>query len=154
MHNGNLKLRTSQAGIDLVKEYEGLRLTVYKDSAGKPTIGYGHLIKPGENFSTGISAKKAELMLANDLLATEDSVQRLVNLPLTQGQFDALVSLVFNIGAGQLQKSTLLRKLDTGDLAGAAEEFLRWNKAGGKVVEGLRRRRIAEKKMFTGESDS
>ncbi len=154
MHNGNLKLRTSQAGIDLIKGYEGLRLRVYRDSGGLPTVGYGHLIKPGEDFHTGISAKKAELMLAADLLATEDAVKRLVNVPMNQNQYDALVSLVFNIGAGQLQKSTLLRKLNAGDLAGAAKEFLRWNKAGGKVVEGLRRRRIAEKKMFTGESDS
>ncbi|CAK0760751.1 lysozyme [Gammaproteobacteria bacterium] len=151
MRNANLSLRTSQAGIGLVKEYEGLRLNVYKDSAGKPTIGYGHLIKPGENFDTGISAKKAELMLANDLLATEDSVKRIVNVPLTQGQFDALVSLVFNIGAGEFQRSTLLRRLNAGDLAGAAEEFLRWNKSGGKVIEGLRRRRVAERVVFLGE---
>ena len=73
-----------------------------------------------------------------------------VNVPLTQGQFDALVSLVFNIGAGQLQRSTLLRKLNAGDLAEAAEEFLRWNKSSGKVAEGLRRRRVAEMRVFGG----
>ncbi|CAK0771902.1 lysozyme [Gammaproteobacteria bacterium] len=134
----------------MVKEYEGLRLNVYKDSAGKPTIGYGHLIKPGENFDTGISAKKAELMLAADLLASEDAVKKWVNVALSQGQFDALVSLVFNIGAAQFQKSTLLRKLNAGNLAGAAEEFLRWNKADGKVAEGLVRRRVAERGMFVG----
>jgi len=148
MHNANLKLRISQAGIDLVRQYEGLRLTVYKDSAGRPTIGYGHLIKPGENFHTGITEKKAELMLASDLIATEDAVKRLVNVMLIQGQFDALVSLVFNIGAGQFQKSTLLRKLNAGDLAGATDEFIRWNKAGGRVAEGLQRRRVEEREVF------
>ena len=90
-------------------------------------------------------------MLTDDLLATEDAVKRLVNVPLTQGQFDALVSLTFNIGVAQFQKSTLLRKLNAGDLAGAAEEFLRWNKAGGKVAEGLVRRRVAEKGRFVGK---
>ena len=149
MHNGNLKLRTSQAGIDLVKGYEGLRLSVYRDAAGLPTVGYGHLIKPGEDFSTGISAKKAELMLEVDLVATEDAVKKWVNVALTQGQFDALVSLVFNIGAENLMKSTLLRKLNAGDVAGAAEEILKWDRAGGKVVEGLRLRRVAEREKFS-----
>ncbi|CAK0765332.1 lysozyme [Gammaproteobacteria bacterium] len=148
MHSGNLKLRTSQVGIDLVKGYEGLRLRVYRDAAGLSTIGYGHLIKPGENFSGGISAKKAELMLVNDLLATEDSVKKWVNVALTQGQFDALVSFVFNVGAGSFKKSTLLRKLNAGDVAGAAEEFGKWDKADGKVAEGLRRRRVAEMEVF------
>ena len=76
MHNGNLKLRTSQAGIDLIKGYEGLRLRVYRDSGGLPTVGYGHLIKPGENFSGGISGKKADLMLEVDLVTAEDAVKK------------------------------------------------------------------------------
>ncbi|CAK0778032.1 lysozyme [Gammaproteobacteria bacterium] len=152
MHNANLELRISQAGIELVKSFEGLRLTVYKDSAGKPTIGYGHLIKSGENFAAGITEKQAELMLVADLVSAEEVVKRWVNVALTQGQFDALVSLVFNIGAGNLMKSTLLKKLNAGDVIGAADEFLRWNKAGGKVVEGLWRRRAAERGMFVGKA--
>ncbi|CAK0744541.1 lysozyme [Gammaproteobacteria bacterium] len=148
MHNANLELKISQAGIELVKQFEGLRLKVYKDAAGLPTIGYGHLIKPGEKFAAGITEKQAELMLVGDLVSAQEAVRKWVNVALTQGQFDALVSLVFNFGAGNFRKSTLLKKLNAGDFAGVADEFLRWNKAGGKVAEGLRRRRMAEKSMF------
>ncbi len=150
MHNENLKLRNSQAGIELIKEYEGLRLKVYKDSAGLPTIGYGHLIKPGENFAAGITEKQAEQMLVVDLVTAEDAVKKWVSVALSKGQFDALVSLVFNIGVGSFRKSTLLRKLIAGDVAGAAAEILKWDKVGGRVVEGLVRRWVAERKLFVG----
>ncbi|CAK0764642.1 lysozyme [Gammaproteobacteria bacterium] len=151
MHNANLELRISQDGIELIKRFEGLRLRVYKDVARLPTTGYGHLIKSGEHFAAGITEKQAEQMLVGDLVSAQDAVKKWVKVALTQGQFDALVSFVFNVGEGNLMKSTLLRKLNDGEVAGAAEELLKWDKAGGKVVEGLVRRRVAESKRFVGD---
>ncbi|CAK0768518.1 lysozyme [Gammaproteobacteria bacterium] len=150
MHNANLKLRTSQAGIELIKRFEGLRLRVYRDAAGLLTVGYGHLLKPGEKFAAGITEKQAELILVADLVSSEEAVRKWVDVALTQGQFDALVSFVFNVGVGSFRGSTLLRKLNAGDVAEAAGEFGRWNKAGGKVVEGLVRRRVVEREVFEG----
>ncbi|CAK0780159.1 lysozyme [Gammaproteobacteria bacterium] len=86
MNNDNAKLRISQAGINLVKEYEGLRLRVYRDAAGLPTVGYGHLIKPGENFTAGITEKQAELMLVADLAAAEEAVRKWVDVPCWCGK--------------------------------------------------------------------
>ncbi len=140
-------MRTSDAGVALVQGYEGLRLTAYRDSVGVLTIGYGHT---GADVKQGmtITRDEAERLLRDDLHDAETAVEKAVRVPMTQGQFDALVSFVFNLGAGRLQTSTLLRKLNDRNYIGAADEFPRWNKAGGEVLAGLTARRGAERALF------
>ncbi|AYQ11336.1 lysozyme [Escherichia coli] len=144
-------MQTSEKGIALIKEFEGCRLTAYRDSVGVWTIGYGWT-QPvdGKPIRAGMTIKQetAERLLKTGLVSYESDVSRLVKVGLTQGQFDALVSFTYNLGARSLSTSTLLRKLNAGDYAGAADEFLRWNKAGGKVLNGLTRRREAERTLF------
>lgn len=140
-------MKISQKGIDLVKSFEGLELKAYKDSVGVATIGYG---STGSHVSMGmtITKEQAEQLLKKDLERFEKGVSELVKVPLNQTQFDALVSFSFNLGLGNLKSSTLLKKLNTSDYNGAADEILRWNRAGGKVLAGLTRRRIAERDLF------
>lgn len=140
-------MKTSPKGISLIKEFEGLSLDAYLCSAGVMTIGYGHT--GGVQKGDRITEKKAEELLQDDLKKFENGVLRLVRVPLNQNQFDALVSFAFNLGVGNLGKSTLLRKLNGGDFAGAATEFVRWNKAGGRELAGLTRRRNAEAELFS-----
>lgn len=144
-------MQTSDKGIALIKQFEGCKLTAYQDSVGVLTIGYGWT-KPvdGKPIRAGmtINQETAERLLKTGLVSYESDVSRLVKVGLTQGQFDALVSFTYNLGARSLSTSTLLRKLNAGDYAGAADEFLRWNKAGGKVLAGLTRRREAERALF------
>ncbi|QGU36177.1 lysozyme [Enterobacter hormaechei] len=144
-------MQTSDKGIALIKEFEGCKLTAYQDSVGVWTIGYGWT-QPvdGKPIRAGMTINKetAERLLKTGLVSYESDVSRLVKVGLTQGQFDALVSFTYNLGARSLSTSTLLRKLNAGDYAGAADEFLRWNKAGGKVLNGLSRRREAERALF------
>ncbi|MCM7078330.1 lysozyme [Enterobacter roggenkampii] len=144
-------MQTSDKGIALLKEFEGCKLTAYQDSVGVWTIGYGWT-QPvdGKPIRAGMTIKQetAERLLKTGLVSYESDVSRLVKVGLTQGQFDALVSLTYNLGARSLSTSTLLRKLNAEDYAGAADEFLRWNKAGGKVLNGLTRRREAERALF------
>lgn len=139
--------RTNQKGVDLIKGFEGLRLSPYKDPVGLLTVGYGHLVKTGEHFGT-LTEAEAETLLRADLHEAESAVERLVKAPLTDNQFAALVSFTFNCGGGNLGKSTLLKKLNAKDYAGASFEFLKWNKAGGRVLAGLVRRRRAEMELF------
>lgn len=143
-------MKISQKGIDLIKSFEGLELKAYKDSIGILTIGYG---STGSHVKQGmtITKEQAEELLKQDVSRFEKGVNDLVKIPLTQNQFDALVSFSFNLGLGNLKSSTLLRKLKAFDYSGAANEFLRWNRAGGKVLNGLTRRRQAEKDMFEGK---
>ncbi|EPC0985435.1 lysozyme [Enterobacter hormaechei] len=144
-------MQTSDKGIALIKQFEGCKLTAYQDSVGIWTIGYGWT-QPvdGKPIRAGMTIKQetAERLLKTGLVSYESDVSRLVKFGLTQGQFDALVSFTYNLGARSLSTSTLLRKLNVGDYAGAADEFLRWNKAGGKVLNGLTRRREAERALF------
>ena len=144
-------MQTSDKGIALIKQFEGCKLTAYQDSVGVWTIGYGwtHPVD-GKPIRAGMTIKQetAERLLKTGLVSYESDVSRLVKVGLTQGQFDALVSFTYNLGARSLSTSTLLRKLKAGDYAGAADEFLRWNKAGGKVLNGLTRRREAERALF------
>ncbi|WP_165464241.1 lysozyme [Enterobacter cloacae] len=144
-------MQTSDKGIALIKQFEGCKLTAYQDSVGVWTIGYGWT-QPvdGKPIRAGMTIKQetAERLLKTGLVSYESDVSRLVKVGLNQGQFDALVSFTYNLGARSLSTSTLLRKLNAGDYAGAAEEFLRWNKAGGKVLNGLTRRRGAERALF------
>ncbi|HBN5447533.1 TPA: lysozyme [Klebsiella oxytoca] len=144
-------MQTSEKGIAMIKQFEGCKLTAYQDSVGIWTIGYGWT-QPvdGKPIRAGMTIKQetAERLLKTGLVSYESDVSRLVKVGVTQGQFDALVSFTYNLGARSLSTSTLLRKLNAGDYAGAADEFLRWNKAGGKVLNGLTRRREAERALF------
>lgn len=140
-------MKISQTGIDLIKSFEGLELKAYQDVVGVWTIGYGSTgphVKPG----MVITPKEAEDLLRKDVSRFEACVDKQVTVPLSQNQFDALVSFAFNLGCGNLASSTLLRKLNVKDYKGASLEFVKWNRAGGKVLAGLTRRREAEKALF------
>ena len=141
----------SDAGIALTKGFEGLRLTAYRDCGGVLTIGYGHT---GPDVAEGmtIDEAQAEVLLRADLQSAVDCVNRAVIPAITQNQFDALVDFCFNVGCGALLNSTLLRKLNAGDFAGAAAQFAVWVHAGGEVVAGLVRRRELEAEMFLSHS--
>ncbi|MFX5276963.1 lysozyme [Acinetobacter baumannii] len=142
---------TSNAGLNLIKGFEGKRLNAYDDGVGVWTIGFGTIKYPnGVRVKKGdtCTEQQAETYLKNDLTKFEVAINKLVKVPLTQNQFDALVSLTYNIGSGAFKNSTLLKKLNKGDYQGAADQFLVWNKAGGKVMKGLVRRREAERALF------
>lgn len=131
----------------LVREFEGCRLTPYQDVVGVLTVGYGHVVPP-EMQDTTITQPWANELLLADLAKSAAAVNRLVKVPVTQNEFDALVSFTFNLGEGHLAGSTLLKLLNAGDKDGAADEFVKWSKAGGKTVAGLLRRRSAERQLF------
>ena len=138
--------RINEAGLELIKDFEGLRLNAYRDAVGVWTIGYGHTSTayPGQRITTA----QATALLRQDVANFEQAVTQAVRVPITENQFAALVSFTYNVGSGALNSSTLLRKLNTGDTFGAANEFLRWNRAGGRVLAGLTRRREAERSLF------
>ena len=146
-------METSQAGVDLIKEFEGFDPQIYKDSAGHETVGYGHKLTKAEKdsgkFKNGITKKEAEDLLKQDLKAAEKAVNDLVKVPLNQNQFDALVSFVFNIGRGNFARSTLLKELNKGNYHAVPSEIQRWNKAGGQVVPGLVNRRKKEAQRWS-----
>ena len=145
-------MQISDAGIRAIQDFEGFSRDRYADSAGLPTIGYGHLIRPHENIPERISQAYAAMLLRQDLAVAEACVNRLVKREISQHQYDALVSFTFNLGCGALAKSTLLKRVNAGDEQGAAAEFLTWVYAGGRKIEGLMNRRVAERAMFTGGS--
>ena len=134
------------AGLALIKEFEGVRLAAYLDSVGVPTIGYGHT--KGVQMGDTCTEEQADQWLREDCADAEDCVNSAVSVPLTQHEFDALVSFVFNLGCGNFRKSTLLRKLLDSDYDGCCLEFRKWDKAGGQTLAGLTRRRYAEAKLF------
>lgn len=144
-------MKTSQRGKDAIAspDYEGIRLKAYPDPAtgAEPwTIGVGHTggVKPGDL----ITHEQAMEFLASDLQKAESAVNNSVRVPITQNQFDSLVSLAFNIGGGAFANSTLVRMLNLGDKLGAANQFTRWNKGNGKILKGLVKRRALERAMF------
>ena len=141
----------SQACIDLVKRFEGCRLTAYADPIGKWTVGYGHT----SNVSKGdaISQEQADAYLEMDLTQAAHAVNEGVRVPLTQGQFDALCCFVFNVGAARWLGSTLRRLCDQGDFAAAAGEFPKWVHAGKNVLGGLVDRRAAELALFQSSQE-
>jgi len=145
-------MKTGTEGLDLIKKFEGLRLKPYLCSAGVPTIGYGStMYADGKKVTLNddaISEQQALELLAKTLGKYEKAVNDYVTVTLTQNEFDALVAFTYNLGAGNLLSSTLLKKLNAGDKAGAANQFDVWNKAGGKVLQGLVNRRAAEKALF------
>lgn len=144
--------KINQAGIDLVKSFEGLKLAPYLDSVKVPTIGYGTTYYEGGKKVTmqdpPITQARAEELLAVHLESFCSGVEKLLKVSVTDNQFAALVSFAYNLGLGALGGSTLMKKLNAGDYAGAALEFEKWNKAGGQVLPGLVRRRQAEKALF------
>ncbi|HUY95663.1 MAG TPA: lysozyme [Terracidiphilus sp.] len=141
-------MRLSPSGFELVMQFEGFRPATYLDSAGLPTIGYGHKLLPGESHPDGVTQDQARDLLARDAAAAAEAVARFVRAPLTQGQFDALVDFVYNLGAARLASSTLLRELNDGNLGAAALQFLKWDHCGGAVISGLKARREAEMRLF------
>lgn len=141
-----MRRRINAAGLALIKEFEGLRLTAYRDPVGVLTIGYGSTgphVRPGMT----ITEAEADALLQRDLERFEKVVAEL-DPKATDNQFAALVSFAFNLGADALRRSTLLRKHIQGDYAGAKAEFARWKYAGGKVLNGLIRRRAAEAELY------
>ncbi len=142
-------MSVSEAGLELIRECEGFRAEAYRDAVGLWTIGYGHTgnVRAGDR----ITRAEGEALLRLDAGCAAESVGRVVAVPLRQGQVDALVSFVFNLGAPALEGSTLLRKLNAGDAAGAAAEFPKWCHAGNAVLPGLVTRRARERALFEGE---
>ena len=146
-----LSRTTSPTGRAAIAAREGNILTAYKDSAGVLTIGVGHTSAAGPPLVAAgmtITAAEADEILSRDLGNVEIALGSAVTVPLSQDEFDALVSLTFNIGTIAFKNSTLLKKLNAGDRVGAADQFLVWNKAGGKVLQGLVNRRQAERAQF------
>jgi GH24 family phage-related lysozyme (muramidase) len=147
---GSSSGKTSQDGVSLIKSFEGLQLTAYRDPVGVLTIGYGTTkgVSPGMK----ITQSQAEAFLKQDLSQFEQAVKDNVKVSLNSDQFDALVSFTYNVGEGALASSTLLRLLNQGDYQGAADQFSRWNKGdGGVELAGLTRRRKAERALFLGQ---
>ena len=141
-------MKTSENGIELIKKFEGFRATPYKDIAGYPTIGYGHLILKGEVFGA-ISSMEADRLLRQDVAdKAEKFVNDLVKVPLTQNEFDALVSFTFNLGGMALKGSTLLKLLNAGQKEKVPGEFLKWDIAGGHPSSSLLQRRQKEAELF------
>lgn len=140
----------SDAGFALTQQFEGCRLNAYQDSVGVWTIGFGHTagVLPGMSCTQ----QQAEEWLKADIHWAENAVNQYVTAALTQGEFDALVDFVFNLGVGNFVHSTLLRLLNSEDYDGAADEFPKWNRAGGKILPGLTARRLAEQEMFKNGS--
>lgn len=146
--DGAPEMKCSEAGIRLIQEFEGMATEPYDDLGGKVSWGYGHLCKTGETPPKSISESDAVALLCADLEVAEACIEGSVDVPLTQSQFDALCSFVFNLGCARFQGSTLLRKLNAGDYAGAQGEFQRWSHIGAREIPGLLRRRLAEAQLF------
>ena len=142
-------MNISEEGLSLIKKFEGLELEAYKCAAGVWTLGYGHTagVQEGDVWSE----EQANEQLKIDMHIYADYINDQVTCPLSQNQFDALVSWVFNLGPTNLRNSTLLKVLNSGDYEGVPAQIKRWNKAGGKVLEGLIRRREAEALLFEGK---
>ena len=132
--------------VDMIKEFEGFRAYPYTCPGGSLTIGYGNAIKPGEYNS--ISKEQAEVLLRKTISVFERGIKKAVKVPLTQNQYDALVSFAYNVGMGAFRRSTLLKKLNAKDYQGAADELLRFTKSNGKVLRGLVKRRERERALF------
>ncbi|MBS1806444.1 MAG: lysozyme [Acidobacteria bacterium] len=147
-------MHISAAGLELLKKSEGFRDRIYSDVAGFRTIGYGHRLTPAESYPDGITHSQAETILAADIAIAEGAVSRLVRVALSQGQFDALVDFVFNLGAGRLASSTLLRYLNAGRYNDAAWQLLAWDHAGSRELSALKLRRESEFNLWSAISPS
>ena len=139
-------MKPSERGLALIRQFEGLRMSAYKDAVGIPTIGYG--TTKGVKMGQTITKDEAERLLLEDAQRFADHVKALVKVPLNQNQTDALVSFVYNVGPAAFGKSTMLKLINQGLLEDAANQFVRWNRAGDQVLAGLTRRRMAERDLF------
>ena len=139
-------MKLGERGTEILKYFEGCKLTAYQDSVGVWTIGYGHT--KGVYDGMTITQDQAEQMLLSELEEYEGYIENMVTVPLTQNQFDALVVWVYNLGPTNFKNSTLLKELNAGNYNAAGQEITRWNKAGGKVLAGLVKRREAEPELF------
>ena len=142
-------MKISQEGLALIKKFEGCELKAYHCAAGVPTIGYGST--HGVTMDMEITQEEADELLMDDVSKFEEAVTRAVKVPLEQNQYDALVSWTFNLGPSNLSSSTMLRVLNEGNYEEVPAQIKRWNKAGGKVLQGLIRRREAEALLFEGK---
>jgi lysozyme len=151
----------TQAGANLIHHFEGClkkdgaHFKAYHCPANVLTIGWGHTNHHGRKFdaATRWTMEECDAAFHEDMAGFEKDVRKLVTVPLTDYQYDALVSFAYNCGAGNLAKSTLLKRVNAGDHAGAAQEFKKWNKGGGKVLAGLTRRRASESLLYQGIPD-
>ena len=132
----------------MIKKYEGFSKDVYVCPANYPTISYGHLVRDHEDFSNGVIEEEAEQTLKKDLITAEEAVTQFINVALTDGQFDALVSFTSNVVSGALQRSTLRRKLSHGDYGSVPYELKKWVWAGRKKLKGLANRRSEEASLY------
>ena len=139
-------MKLGERGTEILKYFEGCKLTAYQDSVGVWTIGYGHT--KGVYNGMTITQEEAEQMLLTELEEYEGYIEDMVTVPLTQNQFDALVVWIYNLGPTNFKNSTLLKELNAGNYNAAGQEITRWNKAGGKVLAGLVKRREAEAELF------
>jgi len=144
-------MNISNKGIELIKQFEGCRLKAYQDSVGVWTIGYGHTESVKEGME--ISQHQADIMLGSDLVKYANYINEYVTVSLNPNQFDALTSWVYNLGPGNLKSSTMLKVLNEGNYDDVPFQIKRWNKAGGKVLKGLVRRREAEAELFATGDD-
>lgn len=151
---GYVLMKLSDSGVALLESEESFSATPYQDEAGIWTIGYGHKIKPGEQFTT-ISREQAQTILEQDVAEAEATIRKLVRVPLTQSQFDALTSFVYNVGVAAFAGSTMLKMLNAKNYAGASTEFARWryiHKNGVLVASsGLSDRRAREQQLFNAQ---
>ena len=145
-------MKISQRGLELIKEFEGFSANAYICPAKKITIGYGNTFyADGTKVKLGDQISKTDALKLLEVIANRDFADKIfpyIKVKVSQNQFDAMVSLAYNIGVGNFSKSTLLKKVNAGDFVGASNEFLRWNKAGGKELLGLTKRREREKQLF------
>lgn len=137
-----------EVGVDLIKACEGFRSQSYYCPAGILSIGYGHVVKDGEDWSNGITEPEAAELLREELATYENAVLRNITVPLADYCYAALCSFTYNLGAGALQMSTLRRKINNGDLLGAADEFPRWVYGGGQMLPGLVKRRALSRALW------
>ena len=145
-------LRINEAGMELIKHYEGWRESPYLCSAARPTIGYGSTWDRHGNAVTldhpDITKKQGEYLLQREVRHSEEAIRKLIKSELTKNMFSSLCSFIYNVGSGNFQKSTLRMKLNRGQYESAADEFPKWRKAGGRVIKGLVRRRKQERELF------
>jgi lysozyme len=157
-------MQLSEPGLELLKQWEGFESKVYKDSAGLPTIGVGHLLTKSEltsgkiaigglpvQYANGLTDQKVLDLLSQDVSPAAKAVNTGVKVTLNQNQFDALVSFTFNVGVGAFTGSTLLKVLNQKQYDQVPDQLRRWNKSGGKVVQGLANRRENEIKLWSGQ---
>ena len=140
-------MNISDNGLSLIEQFESLKFKAYKDIRGILTIGYGHT---GSDVTDGliISKNQAEILLKNDAQVTVQTINRLVKVVLNQNQFDALCSFIFNVGSGNFASSTMLKLINQSNFTDAANEFPKWDKAAGTIVQGLLNRRLKEQELF------